>query len=193
MSDHEAIVTPTPEGFQPHTVAHHYNTHEQEFQATKFAFWLFLATEILLFGGLFAAYFAYHGLYPETFVLGGQQLNWVLGALNTSILLCSSWTMAMGVRSAQLSDKRKALMFLGLTLAGAIGFLIVKYFEYSAKIGHGEGQAKENQWGGVTLDWRGPTPPPLYNFDEPPVVTSKHAYDYSELDYDSIQKDCTNA
>ena len=138
MSDnHEAIVTPTPEGFQPHHVAHHYVSHEQEFQSCKMAFWLFLATEILLFGGLFAAYFAYHGMYPETFVEGGKQLKWQLGALNTCILLCSSWTMAMAVRATQLNQRKAAIRLLLLTLAGAAGFMVVKYFEYMAKIEHG--------------------------------------------------------
>ncbi len=134
---HEAITTPTPPGFTTHTVAHHFSSAEQEFQSGKMGFWLFLATEILLFGGLFCAYFAYHDLYPETFRQGGNQLNWVLGALNTTVLLASSWTMAMAVRSAQRSEKKKMLTFLSLTLLGALIFLTIKYFEYSLKIEHG--------------------------------------------------------
>lgn len=139
MSGHAVIETPTPEGFIPHKVAHHYDTHVQEFQSCKLVFWLFLATEVMLFGGLFAAYFVYHSLYPETFVVGGEQLNKVLGGLNTVVLLASSYTMALGVRSAMLSHKKKMMTYLGLTVAGAIIFLIVKYFEYSAKISHGLG------------------------------------------------------
>lgn len=135
---HEAIVTPTPEGgFQPHKVAHHFTTHEQEFQAGKLGFWLFLATEILLFGGLFAAFFYYNAMYPETFKAAGSLLSWKLGALNTSILLASSFTMAMGVRAAQLSQKGALLGYCALTVAGAAGFMVVKYIEYSAKIAHG--------------------------------------------------------
>ena len=134
---HEAIITPTPDGFQPHKVAHHFETHEQEFQAGKLGFWLFLATEILLFGGLFAAFFYFNALYPETFKACGQQLNWQLGALNTTILLASSFTMAMGVRAAQLSQKGPLLIYCTLTVAGAAGFMVVKYIEYTAKISHG--------------------------------------------------------
>lgn len=134
---HEAIVTPTPAGFVPHKVAHHYESHVQEFQSCKLAFWLFLATEILLFGGMFAAYFVYHGLYPKTFHAGGHELNWKLGSLNTLILLTSSYTMAMGVRACQLSQKKQMMTYLTLTVLGALGFLVVKYFEYSAKIDHG--------------------------------------------------------
>ena len=106
--DHHAVVIPAPgPEFVPHEVPHHFSTPVQEFQAGKLGFWLFLATEILLFGGLFAAYFYYHEVYPETFRVGGQQLDWKLGALNTSVLLLSSWTMAMGVRSAQTQPEEE--------------------------------------------------------------------------------------
>ena len=135
---HHSVVIPAPgPEFVPHTVAHHFDTPVQEFQAAKLGFWLFLATEILLFGGLFAAYFYYHEMYPETFRLGGQQLSWKLGALNTSVLLLSSWTMAMGVRCAQTSQKSKLLMYCGLTVLGAAIFMVIKFIEYKAKNEHG--------------------------------------------------------
>lgn len=135
---HHSVVIPAPgPEFQPHTVAHHFDTPVQEFQSAKLGFWLFLATEILLFGGLFAAYFYFHEAYPETFRLGGQQLDWRLGALNTSVLLLSSWTMAMGVRSAQTSQKKKLLVYCALTVLGAAIFMVIKYIEYSAKNEHG--------------------------------------------------------
>ena len=135
---HHSIVIPAPgPEFVPHTVAHHFDTPVQEFQSAKLGFWLFLATEILLFGGLFAAYFYYHEMYPETFRVGGQQLDWKLGAVNTSVLLLSSWTMAMGVRSAQTSQKSKTLLFCALTVLGAVMFMAIKYIEYSAKNEHG--------------------------------------------------------
>lgn len=130
------IPAPGPE-FQPRSVGHHFDSVEQEFQACKLGFWLFLATEILLFGGLFAAYFYFHQVYPETFRAAGHQLDWKLGAVNTTVLLLSSWTMAMGVRSAQTSQKRKMMTYLGLTVLGALLFLGIKYIEYSAKIEHG--------------------------------------------------------
>jgi cytochrome c oxidase subunit 3 len=138
MSHDHSIVVPAPgPGFLPHTVAHHFDTATQEFQSAKLGFWLFLATEILLFGGLFAGYFYYHGLYPETFHHGSHELSWKLGALNTSVLLISSWTMAMGVRSAQTSQKQKLLLYCGLTVLGAAIFMTVKYFEYRTKWEHG--------------------------------------------------------
>jgi cytochrome c oxidase subunit 3 len=131
MSAHATAVTPTPEGFAPHAVAHHFKTAEQEFQSSKLAFWLFLATEIMLFGGLFAAYILYHDVYAETFREGGSSLDWRLGSLNTVILLTSSFTMAMAVRSAQLSKKGPMLGFLTVTLLCAAGFMVVKYIEYT--------------------------------------------------------------
>ncbi|HLU40440.1 MAG TPA: cytochrome c oxidase subunit 3 family protein [Planctomycetota bacterium] len=129
--------TPTPPGFVPHHVAHHFKTWEQEFQSGKLGFWLFLATEILLFGGLFAAYIYYHGIYPETFAVCGSLLSWKLGALNTCVLLLSSWTMAMAVRAAQLSQRKACFNWLMITVACGAVFMVVKYFEYSAKIEHG--------------------------------------------------------
>lgn len=135
---HHSVVIPAPgPEFVPHTVAHHFDTPVQEFQSAKLGFWLFLATEILLFGGLFAAYFYFHEAYPETFRQGGHQLDWKLGAVNTTVLLLSSWTMAMGVRSAQTSQKQKTMVYLGLTVLGAAMFMVIKYIEYSAKNDHG--------------------------------------------------------
>ena len=135
---HHAIVIPAPgPEFVPHEVAHHVDSLVQEFQSGKLGFWLFLATEILLFGGLFAAYFYFHEVYPDTFRVGGEQLDWRLGALNTTVLLASSWTMAMGVRSAQTSQKKKTLIYLVLTVLGAAIFMVIKFFEYKAKNEHG--------------------------------------------------------
>ena len=134
---HQVVQTPTPEGFQPHTVAHHFSSAEQEFQSLKLGFWLFLATEVMLFGGLFAGYIIYHDLYPETFTKCGDMLAWELGALNTVVLLTSSWTMAMGVRACQLNQKKQMLNWLWLTIACAGIFLVIKYIEYSGKWSHG--------------------------------------------------------
>lgn len=139
MSGHATVVTPTPQGFTPHKVAHHFQTAEQEFQSSKLGFWLFLATEIMLFGGLFAAYILYHDAYAETFRAGGASLNWKLGSLNTAILLTSSFTMAMAVRAAQQSKKKAMLGFLVVTWLCAAGFMVVKYIEYTTKFEHGIG------------------------------------------------------
>lgn len=134
---HAGHTLPAPPGFEPHILPHHFDTQMQEYQSAKLGFWLFLATEVLLFGGLFAAYFYFHDVYPETFVEGGKLLSWKLGTTNTAILLFSSWTMAMAVRSAQLSKQKPMLIYLIITFLCACGFLVVKYFEYTSKIDHG--------------------------------------------------------
>lgn len=134
---HAGHTVPAPEGFVPHVVAHHFESQEQEYQSAKLGFWLFLATEILLFGGLFAAYFYFHSVHTEDFVAGGKLLSVKMGTTNTVILLVSSFTMAMGVRAAQLSRKKEMLVMLSITFLCACGFLVVKYFEYSSKISHG--------------------------------------------------------
>ncbi len=136
---HAANVIPAPPGFRAHTVAHQFETAEQEFQASKLCFWLFMATEIMLFGGLFAAYFYNHDKYPLTFAEGGRALIWQLGALNTVVLILSSWTMAMGVRSSMLSRKKAMLNYVLATFLFAGVFMVVKYFEYSAKLAQGIG------------------------------------------------------
>ncbi len=134
---HAGHVIPAPGGFVPHVVAPHFDSQEQEYQSAKLGFWLFLATEILLFGGLFAAFFYFKSMYTADFVRGGELLNWELGTLNTVILLVSSFTMAMAVRSAQLTKKGAMLRYLLLTFLLGAAFMVVKYVEYSAKVHHG--------------------------------------------------------
>jgi cytochrome c oxidase subunit 3 len=99
--------------------------------------WLFLATEILLFGGLFCAYAVYRSNHPEVFVYAHTFLDKYLGAINTVILLCSSLTMAWGVRAAQLGQRKLLVTLLSLTLLGGAGFMSIKYVEYKAKWEHG--------------------------------------------------------
>ncbi|MEZ6189317.1 MAG: cytochrome c oxidase subunit 3 family protein [Planctomycetota bacterium] len=118
-------------------LAHHWDTMDQQVHAGKFGMWLFLSTEVLLFAGLFCAYCVYRGLHPEVFAEASKVLDWKLGALNTVILLISSFTMAMGVRAAQLGNRSQTSLMLVLTLCGAAGFMIVKGVEYTAKFEHG--------------------------------------------------------
>ena len=116
---------------------HHFDTPEQQFDAGKLGIWLFLATEILLFGGLFCAYAIYRANHPEIFVFAHQYLDKVLGGTNTVILLCSSLTMAWAVRAAQLGQRKLQITLLALTLLGGFGFMGIKYVEYKAKWEHG--------------------------------------------------------
>src|SRR5580704_18256605 len=95
---------PTADKYHHHT-AHHFESAEAEYNASKFGVWLFLCTEILMFGGLFVGYVIYHERYPEIFHTGAKFLDWRLGALNTVVLLCSSLTMALSIYYAQLGKK----------------------------------------------------------------------------------------
>lgn len=113
--------------------AHHFETAEQQYAASKLGMWLFLVTEVLFFGGLFVAYGVFRMLHPEVFVNSAELLNTKLGTFNTVVLLFSSLTMAWAVRCSQLGQQKGLIWCLVLTLAMACVFLVVKYFEYAHK------------------------------------------------------------
>jgi len=117
-----------------HKVAHHFETAELEFDACKMGMWLFLLTEILLFGGLFVVYTVFRCWHPDLFSYASNRLNVGLGGINTAVLICSSLSMALAVRAAQLGEKKQQVMYLLFTLILAATFLLIKYFEYSHKI-----------------------------------------------------------
>jgi cytochrome c oxidase subunit III len=114
-------------------LADHYETPQQQFAAGKLGMWIFLLTEILLFGGLFCAYAVYRANHPEIFVYAHQFLDKNLGAINTAVLIFSSLTMAWGVRCAQIDQQRGLAVCLTLTLVCACAFLSIKYVEYKSK------------------------------------------------------------
>jgi heme/copper-type cytochrome/quinol oxidase subunit 3/cytochrome c5 len=115
-------------------LAHHFDSPPQQMSAAKLGMWMFLATEVLFFGGLFVFYAVMRNTHPEIFAYGSQFLDWRLGAANTVVLIASSVTMAVAVTAAQRNQRRLLLACLGATLAGAMTFLVIKYFEYSHKI-----------------------------------------------------------
>ncbi len=117
--------------------AHHFESAEAEFVASKFGMWCFLVTEIVLFGGLFVAYILYRNLYPHTFVEASHHLNKVMGGVNTIVLICSSLTMALAIGMAQRNERKKSAQLLVVTLLCAGAFLVIKYFEYSHKFHDG--------------------------------------------------------
>lgn len=103
----------------------------------KMGMWLFLFTELLLFGGLFVLYMAYRLQYTKDFVIAGQELNVVLGCINTIFLLTSSLTMALSIASIQRGRKSLSITLLLFTIGFALAFMVVKYFEWTAKFHHG--------------------------------------------------------
>lgn len=115
------------------TLADQFETYEQQREAASLGVWIFLVTEVMFFGGLFAAYIAYRFLYPAAFVASSRKLDVELGALNTAVLLTSSLTMALAVRSAQIGRAKLSALFLGLTALLGGAFLGIKFTEYGHK------------------------------------------------------------
>tara|TARA_B100000427_G_scaffold113997_1_gene94543 strand:+ start:367 stop:960 length:594 start_codon:yes stop_codon:yes gene_type:complete len=103
----------------------------------KLGIWLFLASEIMLFGGLFSAYIMLRLSDPNWASYGQDALNVPLATLNTAVLITSSITMVMSWVSLKLNDIKKYKLYMGLTLLCSFGFLVIKYIEYSSKFDHG--------------------------------------------------------
>ncbi len=116
---------------------HHFDTLERQFHSGKLGMWIFLVTEVLFFSGLFCWYAITRSNHPEIFIYAHKYLDKSLGGLNTVILLTSSFTMAMAVRAAQMSQKKLLVTMLTLTVICAIGFMGVKGIEYNSKWKHG--------------------------------------------------------
>lgn len=115
------------------TVAHQFDDYEQQQEAGTIGMWLFLATEILFFGGLFLGYTVYRGMYPAAYGEASRHLDIVLGTINTAVLLCSSLTMAMAIHEAQLGNRRMIILFLIITMILGATFLGIKFYEYYQK------------------------------------------------------------
>ncbi|MHB8875367.1 MAG: cytochrome c oxidase subunit 3, partial [Myxococcaceae bacterium] len=109
----------------------------KDYQGAKIGMWLFLFTELVLFGGMFIAYSAYRGMHPDAFHKAAGELNVTLGVTNTVVLLTSSLTMALSISAIQRGRKRHSQLFLGTTLTLGLVFLVIKYLEWTAKIAHG--------------------------------------------------------
>ena len=122
----------------PAYLAHHFTDIVQQRDSAKLGMWIFIMTEILLFGGLFTAYTVYRVLNPDMFYNAHKHLDITLGTINTIVLITSSVTMALAIRSMQFARKKATLIFLLGTLALAAAFLVIKYFEYSHKIHLGQ-------------------------------------------------------
>jgi cytochrome c oxidase subunit 3 len=114
-------------------VREQFDTAEQQRDASTLGMWVFLITEIMFFGGMFLAYTVYRSLYPHVFAVASSSLNAVIGAINTAVLLCSSFTMVLAVRAAQLGQRKAIVIFLILTLILGIAFLGVKAYEWNEK------------------------------------------------------------
>ncbi|WP_456441136.1 cytochrome c oxidase subunit 3 family protein [Caldithrix abyssi] len=117
---------------------HHFADAEQQRESAKLGMWIFLVTEVLLFSGLFVFYAVYRALHPDMFINAHKYLDVYLGTINTVVLISSSVTVALAIRSLQLNKSKVAARYLLATLLLAAVFLVVKYFEYHHKFELGQ-------------------------------------------------------
>ena len=110
-----------------------FDTAYQQRDASTLGMWIFLITEVMFFGGMFAAYTIYRSAYPTVFAIASASLNVTIGAINTCVLLLSSFTMVMAVRAGQLGQRKLIIFFLILTLFFGCIFLGVKAYEWTEK------------------------------------------------------------
>ena len=138
MSDAVAHIEAHGHAVHHPKLQHHFETMEQQKEASTLGMWVFLLTEVLFFGGLFFAYMLYRVWYFDAFAEASRDLDIQLGGLNTVVLIASSLTMALGVRAAQTSERKNTVFWLIATIILGCVFLVVKAFEYEHKfaVGH---------------------------------------------------------
>jgi cytochrome c oxidase subunit III len=128
VADTDTAMTAHAPGLQ-----HHFDDSAQQLESSTLGMWVFLLTEIMFFGGMFGAYTVYRNLYPDAFASTSHFMNVTIGAINTGVLICSSFTMVLAVRASQLGQKKALILFLVLTLILGCVFLGLKYVEYHEK------------------------------------------------------------
>jgi len=171
--------TTTPPGEHHPALVHHFDDMEQQKEASTFGMWVFLLTEIMMFGGLFTAYLIYRLKYYPAFVAGSTSIDVLLGFINTLVLLVSSFTMAMAVYAAQKGNRKWQMIWLVGTMIFGATFLGIKAIEYYQKYdechipGHVIGKGF-NAWGSCEAN-----DPKLGNIKEEIIerATKAHAQD----------------
>jgi cytochrome c oxidase subunit 3 len=123
---------------------HHFDDMAQQRECNTLMMWCFLATEIMMFGGLFCAYAVYRWSFPHAWAIGSHHIKWFMGSVNTGVLLVSSLTMAMAVHSAALRNKRRLVGYLVATLVLGVAFIGIKGVEWTQD--YYEGLAPGVQW-----------------------------------------------
>ncbi len=136
MDSHAAVVS--HEAGEHGHLQHHFEDEEQQKDASTIGMWVFLVTEVMFFGGLFLAYFVYRQAYPAAFASASNKTVLLIGAFNTTVLICSSLTMALAVNAAATGKRQLTGLFLILTLVLGSAFLGVKAYEYHDKYVHHE-------------------------------------------------------
>lgn len=111
--------------------------------------WVFLITEIMFFGGMFYGYMIYRYFYPQAWAEGSQHMDFWWGTINTVVLLCSSLTMVLAVRSAQIGNRKGIVSFALITILFGLAFLGIKAIEYHS-------HWVKHEFPGVNFRWEGP-------------------------------------
>lgn len=130
---------------------HHFRDLEQQRAASELGMWIFLITELLLFGALFTAYTVYRVSYPQTFALASRELSAPVGTINTAVLIVSSFGIALAVYGAQMNGRKRLLGGLSLAIVLGLAFLAIKGYEYHDHWVH-------QQAPGLNFAWHGPHP-----------------------------------
>ncbi|HKJ70093.1 MAG TPA: cytochrome c oxidase subunit 3, partial [bacterium] len=133
----------------PSYLQHHFSDAAQQQESAKLGMWIFLLTEILLFGGLFGFYTFYRAWNPEMFYNAHEHLNVVLGTVNTLVLITSSVTVALAINAIQRGMKKRTILFLAITVGLAVSFLIIKGFEYAEHFHLGQYPGKFYSYTGI--------------------------------------------
>ena len=145
MSDSQAAV-PHHDGLHNPALLHHFATEEQQRDSASFGMWIFLATEVMFFGGLFCAYLIYRRWYFGDFAAASKSINAALGATNTAVLICSSLTVVLAIWAAQTARRGLMILMLVLTMLFGVAFLGIKGIEYKDKF-------EENHVPGVSFSF----------------------------------------
>ncbi len=117
-----------------HEHGHHWDNADQEYDGSKQGIWLFMVTEMMMFGALVMGYLIFKTIYPEVFLAGSKYTEVKLGTLNTGVLLFSSLTMALAIYYIRVNNRKMSLVTLATTFVCGIIFMVVKYFEYEHKL-----------------------------------------------------------
>jgi cytochrome c oxidase subunit 3 len=134
VSDSPATTIPNQaHGADNPALLHHFATEEQQRDSANLGMWIFLATEVMFFGGLFCAYLIYRGWYFGDFAAASKSIDAALGATNTAVLICSSLTVVLAIWAAQTSQRILLLVMLVLTMIFGVTFLGIKSIEYKDK------------------------------------------------------------
>jgi cytochrome c oxidase subunit 3 len=149
LSDSPAVV----EQHNPE-LRHHFVDMGQQQRAASLGMWLFLSTEIMFFGGMFCAYLIYRRAYYTEFAAGSRSLDVTLGAINTAVLICSSLTVALGVRAAQMGKRKLLVVLMLLTLVFGLAFLGIRGVEWTSKFKEHHVPGASFHFDQTTLDGR---------------------------------------